>query len=369
MSLWESIVMGPRFYFAANGTAGQELYASDGTAAGTVLVKDINPSGGSNPRLLLSRENLGSVYDRRPFRGKVLFLANDGTNGLELWASDGTTAGTTMLKNINASGDAFNLSGDLRYFFTWSKLFIAADNGVNGIELWETDGTSAGTVMVQDMWPGASSSAIDIFGVAESTSKLVFRANNGDGPDIYSLNATVTPFPLNLTSFSAELNKHMVEIKWTTQQEVNVSHFNIQRSVNAIEFGTLGKLLARGGTTETFYTFTDNLPGKAGTYFYRLETVDKNGKISYSKIITLKVRAGLGLTVTTTANDAILHLTDVNGEVCIRITDITGRVISQYKQYLGAGIIAKLPLNGLSQGMYFITVEYDGTVATERIIR
>ena len=66
-----------------------ELWKSDGTAAGTVMVKDINPGSGNSAPLSLTNVN-----------GKLYFAANDGADGDELWKSDGTAAGTLMVKDI-----------------------------------------------------------------------------------------------------------------------------------------------------------------------------------------------------------------------------------------------------------------------------
>jgi ELWxxDGT repeat protein len=133
-------------YFAANGGSSLasnnfELWRSDGTAAGTTLVKEINTSIGigSSPQHF-------TEYD-----GSLIFLADDGTNGLELWRSDGTAEGTTLVKNVastSASGFPMNkaLNGADSPFFTEHDgllYFIAADNNVK--ELWRTDGTSQGT--------------------------------------------------------------------------------------------------------------------------------------------------------------------------------------------------------------------------------
>src|SRR5262245_29252083 len=137
-------VNGTLFFTADDGTHRNALWKSDGTAAGTVLVKDFAPSGGRYPN------NLTNV------NGILYFAANDGVgsggHGLELWKSDGTTAGTVMLKDINPGGASFpidltNVNG---------TLFFTANDGTSVAELWKSDGTTAGTVMVKDIYPGTT---------------------------------------------------------------------------------------------------------------------------------------------------------------------------------------------------------------------
>src|SRR5262245_15155286 len=86
---WLAEVNGTVFFSADDGETGRELWKTDGTAAGTLLVKDISPSPIPN-----SVENLTDL------NGTLFFTTNDGTNGYELWKSDGTAAGTVMVKDI-----------------------------------------------------------------------------------------------------------------------------------------------------------------------------------------------------------------------------------------------------------------------------
>eukprot|EP00217_Crustomastix_stigmatica_P007345 CAMPEP_0183790378 /NCGR_PEP_ID=MMETSP0803_2-20130417/1008_1 /TAXON_ID=195967 /ORGANISM="Crustomastix stigmata, Strain CCMP3273" /LENGTH=96 /DNA_ID=CAMNT_0026034593 /DNA_START=15 /DNA_END=302 /DNA_ORIENTATION=- len=84
--------MSSKLYFqATDGTNGKELWVSNGTAGGTSMLKDIRSgSGDSSPQYL-------AVMD-----SKLYFQANDGTHGQELWVSDGTAGGTSMLKDIKS---------------------------------------------------------------------------------------------------------------------------------------------------------------------------------------------------------------------------------------------------------------------------
>jgi ELWxxDGT repeat protein len=140
---------------------GQELWASDGTASGTAMVKDINPGNSS----AFSTANLYSMYPNvlQVLNGKLYFIADDGISGSELWISDGTAAGTQMLKDINpgSAGSVLPPSGQVTESFVLAggKIYFPADDGTGtGTELWATDGTANGTQLVADIVPGATGS-------------------------------------------------------------------------------------------------------------------------------------------------------------------------------------------------------------------
>ncbi|MCA9179762.1 MAG: hypothetical protein KDB14_35140, partial [Planctomycetales bacterium] len=126
--------------FRSDGVSGRELWKSDGTAAGTVLVMDISAgTGSSSPRYFAN------------VNGTLFFNAHDGVSGYELWKSDGTAAGTVLVKDISAGPWHSNPESLTNVNGT---LYFSADDGVNGRELWKSDGTAAGTVMVMDIWAG-----------------------------------------------------------------------------------------------------------------------------------------------------------------------------------------------------------------------
>ncbi len=149
-------VNGTLIFVANDGTNGFELWKSDGTAAGTVMVKDIYP--GTYVNFWGQTYVASSVpYALTDFNGTLLFTANDGTHGSELWKSDGTAAGTVIVDDINPGHyssrpeELTNVNG---------TLFFTANDGTHGTELWKTDGTAAGTVRVSDIYPGIGGSYI-----------------------------------------------------------------------------------------------------------------------------------------------------------------------------------------------------------------
>jgi ELWxxDGT repeat protein len=146
---------------------GFELWKSDGTAAGTILVKDIDPIND------YSHINPGNLTN---LNGTLLFTVDDGAHGYELWRSDGTAAGTTLVKDIYPG----NRSAYPRQLTEFNgEVFFSAIGEVHGFELWKTDGTAAGTMLVKD-----TSSAADSLGVADLTNvngSLLFTALDVQG--------------------------------------------------------------------------------------------------------------------------------------------------------------------------------------------
>jgi ELWxxDGT repeat protein len=131
---------GDRLYFVQyDPVGGVELFESDGTTPGTVMVADLGPGPvGGYP------EFLGMA------NGRLLFQAL-GPNGKQLWKSDGTSAGTAAITSSATASSRPSL-----FYKVGDRYFFGADDGIHGAELWKTDGTAAGTVFVKDINPGSS---------------------------------------------------------------------------------------------------------------------------------------------------------------------------------------------------------------------
>ena len=126
---------------------GIELWFTDGTPAGTHLVRDINPGSESGGPAWYHR--VGNV---------AVFRASDGIHGSEVWRSDGTDAGTYMLADIGPGKQGFGGDAVFSGVVLDGVLYFAADDTVSGRELWRTDGTREGTFLVADIVPGYAGS-------------------------------------------------------------------------------------------------------------------------------------------------------------------------------------------------------------------
>jgi ELWxxDGT repeat protein len=132
---------GKLFFGGDDGTNGEELWVSDGTEGGTYMVKDIHPSESSRPQRF------------RESGGKLFFQATDDSTGAELWVIeviDGTPQEPEMVKDINPEGPSSSptILTDVN-----GTLFFVANDGQKGVELWKSDGTESGTDIVKDIMP------------------------------------------------------------------------------------------------------------------------------------------------------------------------------------------------------------------------
>jgi ELWxxDGT repeat protein len=173
-------VNGTVYFTARNGSTGnfhdEELWKTNGTEAGTVMVKDIRPGTlPSSPTSLIN------------YKDTLYFNANDGVKGNELWKSDGTEAGTIMVKDIATTGSNGSFPANL--IIMNDTLFFTASNGANGTELWRTDGSANGTVMVKDIYSGSSSASPRELTNVNGT--LYFIANAlGTGGELWKSNGS-----------------------------------------------------------------------------------------------------------------------------------------------------------------------------------
>ena len=172
------ITFNNQLFFVANDGEGSELWKSDGTGPGTVLVSDLDSNIATSTY----------PYQFRIVNGNLLFFSGEGNSTTDgLWITDGTAPGTTRLAAIGVSSTdaSFTSPGYTSSIPTLVNiagqdvLFFMANDGVNGNELWVTDGTIGGTQMLLDLNPGAGSSFPTMFRVGDE--ELIFSAQDADG--------------------------------------------------------------------------------------------------------------------------------------------------------------------------------------------
>ena len=167
--IYETATLGTALFFKG---ADGELWKSDGTSAGTARVRDLRPANST-----------GSLFSRLVVMGgRLYFVADDGVSGLELWSSDGTSVGTARVKDIvpgTGNGIVAGITVAPNLFVTSTRVFFFS-NATNGIELWSSDGTSAGTALVADLNPGAGSTFSSTSELTAFQDNIFFSGADGE---------------------------------------------------------------------------------------------------------------------------------------------------------------------------------------------
>ena len=387
-------VLNNKLYF--NGSDfiyGSELWVSDGTSAGTHILKNINPNDGGGV------QSNGAPYNMEVYNNKIYFAAADGTHGSELWVTDGTTAGTQMVKDILPGSDGSLPSRGVVYngllYFT---CYPTSD-------LWETDGTEAGTTLVKIIPPYSSIAAVwnnkmyltnnfdnaawESDGTATGT-KAIQVQNTAYPVNIYGndqllttykndlyfsgncylisgayepLKLTLGTLPLQLISFTGEVKNNQDVLTWKTTNEINTAYFSVQQSTNGVAFNATTKVMAKGGNATTAtYSYTQQSALNTSGY-YRLQMVDKDGSFTYSPVIKLN-RGNTG------AITAIYH----SGTKQITINNNTQTNYNWQLVSIGGSFISKgnasngittVPVSGIAAGTYMLVCT--SPEATEKI--
>ncbi len=247
------IVFGSELYFRASDSAnGSELWKTDGTTAGTVLVKDIRVgTSGSSPTYMTI---MGS---------HLYFYANDGTTGNELWKSDGTTTGTNLIKDIRVG---INSSSPSYLTVLGSNLyFVANDGGTYGNELWKSDGTTAGTNLLKDIQVGSGHGSPS--NITEHNGDLYFTANDGTtGTELWKSDGTTAGTNL-LKDIYVGTNSSSPNYFTSVG---NILYFSAQSATDGHE------PWITDGTTAGTNLLVDLVPGSGGSYVYGFAPAGQN---------------------------------------------------------------------------------------------
>lgn len=168
---------------------GKELWVSDGTGSGTILFKDINEGTFTN------KYNQEEAYDSNPEHltvagDQMFFSARAGDTGYELWVTDGTNSGTQMVTDIYPGVDSNGIpeSGDPEDMIALgNKVIFVGEDAEHGSELWVSDGTEAGTFMLNDLEPGTGNGIFSLDDTTVVNEILYFQENQ----ELWSTDGTV----------------------------------------------------------------------------------------------------------------------------------------------------------------------------------
>src|SRR5262245_6014764 len=249
-------VNGTLFFTSDDGVHGAQLWKSDGTEAGTVPLMQI-----TQPPFDEHSASFATVNTT------LFFVANDGKQGYELWKSDGTAAGTVLVKDIFADGFFIGRGPDSLTNVN-GTLYFADDNGSTGEELWKSDSTEAGTVLVRDIQPGPDgSSPTNLTNIGGTLFFTATRPHGGSGStsmdyELWKSDGTSTGTIVVKQLETAFNGFHYPTVHYLT---------NVSGTLFFTHAGSPGVQLWKSDGTETGTVLVkDNITGSGSSYYSRL---------------------------------------------------------------------------------------------------
>ena len=340
-------VYNDKLYFSATDDKhGNELFKTDGSAAGTQIVKDIIPgTEGSRP------------FKNIVYNGFLYFSAGGSSAGL--WKTDGTDAGTVPVKtglyNSNFAG-IFN--GELYGVLGSSDSYA----------VWQSDGSTAGTKPI-----AFTNTANPVFSLnndfkfIDYNSEIYLCASNNDVTVGYELcKITSAVLAVNLLSFAGNTNGSEDVLTWIVAGAQNTTDsYTVQKSTNGITFLSAGTVKA---TNNAAGNITYNYKCAAAvntTNYYRLQIADKDGSITYSKVIMLQTSGNSGLTAFYNAAGKQINIINNTNAACEwKLFSANG---SPVKYGTSAGHTIQVNTAGVTPGIYVISCNANGKTVNARI--
>lgn len=193
----------------------------------------------------------------------------------------------------------------------------------------------------------------------------------------WTLAGNVSPLPIELVSFSAKANERReVELRWTTQTEINNDYFTVERSRDLIYFEEVLTQNGAGNSNEILhYTDIDFHPYENLSY-YRLKQTDYDGSFSYSAPVSVMLDGSTTFSVSAypvpaSIDDLHLNISGINGPILDFVCkDISGKILHHIKHATNgySSMLYKMPMMDISSGIYLITVSDGNEEATVKIV-
>jgi Secretion system C-terminal sorting domain len=186
------------------------------------------------------------------------------------------------------------------------------------------------------------------------------------------------PIPVQLISFQAQNNVDNITAKWQVTNEVNFSHYDVERSFDNKTFDKIASLFAKGGSGIQNYSYSDmeSVKNNAAVIYYRLKMVDIDGRFNYSEIVRVRNKKDATFVIDNLTNPvkdrvSFTLITKTAGIASIQLSDVNGKIIStrSLQVNIGSNTINLSETAGMAQGMYLLKVMTAGGNTVTRIIK
>ena len=190
---------------------------------------------------------------------------------------------------------------------------------------------------------------------------------------------TQVVLPVNIVSFTGNINNKLVQLNWQTSQENNSSYFEVQRSSNGSNFEPISTVTAKGniGTISTYQDKDDLFFYTGKVVYYRLKMVDTDGKYKFSKVLV--IIPNTASTVNTlkawplpfTAQLTAGYSSELSGEIKVNLTNINGSRVASSSATVQKGYnsISINQAQTIPSGTYLLTITSNGKTESIKVVK
>ena len=198
------------------------------------------------------------------------------------------------------------------------------------------------------------------------------QINLGSTPGTYNNSSdlifTDQPLPVTLLHFNAEKTNNTAMLRWSTATEQNTSHFEVERSSDGKNFSQIGRITAAGNAaTINNYNLPDRSP-LAGSNYYRLKTVDRDGKMDYSTITVLNFGNDYSLLLYPNPTQSEVTVTGVEAGMQVDLLNAEGYRIGSYPVN---GNNLTIPVKTIASGLYIVHIrnKESGVIGVQKFLK
>ena len=185
-----------------------------------------------------------------------------------------------------------------------------------------------------------------------------------------------TPLPIDLLSFTAEVNNNDIDLRWKTASEINNDYFTVERSQDGKTFEPIINVDGAGNSNQPINYFTIDKEPLQGISYYKLKQIDFNGEVSYSNIVSVNISKNLkeiNLFPNPVSNDIVtLSVIGFNesDEITMSIRNSLGVLVYKRSILCEGNLRLELPIKEIvgSSGIYFVTLITDDSIISKKLI-
>lgn len=289
--------------------------------------------------------------------GNIVALANDGSGLTQIFTGQPNGSTTILAKKfdvLDQNGNAFSGSVNGVAFDLQGSLYVSSSTGLHYIDKNTVNGP-ANTINISLVWSGSG---------------MVDLATNFFPTTIIT--------PVKISDFTVTRQGSNALLNWTTVTETNSDRFEIERSYDGISFTSVGSKLAAGNSTDAVnYQYADPITVNSGNIYYRLKSVDKDAKSSYSKIVVLRLNGGIVKDFNVYPNpfndDLKIQIsTEKESMATIRISNVLGQVVVNRNVMIQKGeniLVLSSELQTLKPGLHLMEIITEDGKVSQKIIK